>query len=127
MDNFLMNGYLWRVYFVRPDSPELVDRTGSLRVATTDPKHHAIYISNQLDGDFLVTVLLHELGHCVMVSYDMLNDIHLMVRPEYWIQAEEWVCNFIADYGRMIFSAAYRVLGDYAWNLVPYELEKLVV
>lgn len=49
-----------------------------------------------------------------------------MVRPEYWIEAEEWVCNFIADYGMRIFYIAYQVLGDEALEYLPYELERLV-
>lgn len=40
--------------------------------------------------------------------------------------AEEWVCNFIADYGLKIFQSAYEILGDQAWLYVPYELERLV-
>lgn len=74
----------------------------------------------------MVTVLLHELGHCVMFSYDLLGQIHRAVRPEYWVMAEEWVCNFLADYGRQIFAVAYDVLGDEAWRVIPFELEQLI-
>lgn len=49
-----------------------------------------------------------------------------MVRPEYWIEAEEWVCNFIADYGMMIFESLYHVLGDDALRYLPYELSRLI-
>lgn len=112
--------------FVDPSSGWLVDRTGNLTVATTDPHTRCIYLSTDLSGDFLNRVLIHELGHCVMISYDLLDDIHRMIYPEYWIEAEEWVCNFIADYGLKIFSEAYRILGDDAWLVVPYELEKMV-
>lgn len=124
--NFYMNGYLWRVKFVAPSNPNLVDRTHVFRVATTDPVTKTIYLSNRLSGDFLNRVLIHELGHCVMVSYNLLYDIHRMVKPEYWIEAEEWICNFIADYGITIFRAAYSILGDDAWIFVPRELERLV-
>lgn len=71
-------------------------------------------------------VLLHELGHCVMFSYGLLDDIHSVVPPDRWIDAEEWVCNFIADYGREIFSVAYDIMGEDAWMYVPYRLEKLI-
>lgn len=126
MKSFYMNGYLWEISFVDPNSDELVDRTGELRVATTDPNTYRLYLSNELDGDFLNRVLVHELGHAAMVSFDLLRDIHRMVKPEYWIEAEEWVCNFIADYGLKIFSIAYYILGEEAWMFVPYELEKLI-
>lgn len=52
--------------------------------------------------------------------------IHKVVKPEYWILAEEWVCNFIADYGAKIFSIAYSVLGNDAWMFIPYELDKVI-
>lgn len=121
-----MNGYLWRVCYVEPNDPILVDRTGALTVATTDPTTLRVYISNELDGSFLTRVLVHEVGHCALYSFNLLDDIHRMVHPRYWIDAEEWVCNFIADYGMKIFSIAYSVLGDSAISVVPYEVERLV-
>lgn len=122
-----MNGYLWRVEMVNPYSQKLVDRTKQLRVATTDPNDLCVYLSTDLKGDFLMRVLVHELGHCAMYSFNLIEEIHRMVYPEYWIEAEEWVCNFIADYGMQIFNIAYSVIGNYnAWMFVPYELEKLV-
>ena len=60
------------------------------------------------------------------MNIDLLDDIHRMVKHQYWVEAEEWVCNFIADYGLKIFSVAYSILGDEAWIFVPYELEKLI-
>lgn len=121
-----MNGYLWRVEIVNPYDQNLVDRTGKLRVATTDPIDKRVYLSSELYGNFLITVLIHELGHCAMVSFDLIPEIHRMVKPEYWIEAEEWICNFIADYGITIFQKAYSVLKNYnAWIYVPKELENL--
>lgn len=121
-----MNGYLWRVLRVSPHSPYLIDRTDQVRVATTDSRTCTVYLSNDLEGEFLTTVLLHELGHCVIFSYGLLDDIHSVVDPEYWIEAEEWVCNFIADYGRQVFQIAQKTLGDEAWRSIPYELEKII-
>lgn len=125
-NSFIMNGYMWHVEFVPADSPELVDRSGVLTVATTDPATFTMYLSNELKGDFLHTVVLHELGHCAMVSFDLLSDIHRMVKPEYWVEVEEWICNFIADYGQKIFHIAYGIIGDHAWLIVPREIEKFV-
>lgn len=116
-----MNGYLWRVCFVSPNDPMLVDRTGIMTVATTDPSTLCVYISNAIHGSFLVRVLIHELGHCAIFSFGLADDIHKMTYPEYWIEAEEWVCNFIADYGLTIFNAGYSILDD-----IPYEIERLV-
>ena len=92
--------------FIDPYDDELIDRTGSLRVATTDPRTHTIYLSRSLQGDFLKTVFLHELGHAIMISYGLLEELHRMVIPKYWIECEEWICNFLADYGPIIFQLA---------------------
>lgn len=121
-----MNGYLWCVRYVDPESNYLIDRTGALTLATTDPDTLCVYISNELQGDFLIRVLVHEIGHCALFSFDLLGEIHKVVDPYYWIEAEEWVCNFIADYGLKIFSVARSILGDNAWVFIPYELERLI-
>lgn len=126
MDSFLMNGYLWRIKYVSPESFDLIDRTGKKRLATTDPRTRYIYLSNELQGDILNRVLLHELSHAVMFSYGLLDRLHFYVRPEYWIEAEEWVCNFIADYGYLIFRIASDILGEEAWMFIPHELERLI-
>lgn len=121
-----MNGISWHVKRVSPYSPELVDRTGTRTVATTDPREHIIFLSWDLSGHFLNTVLIHELGHCAMVSFDLLEEIHRMVRPEYWVEAEEFICNFIADYGLSIFKIVYDVLGDQAMLFLPSEIERWI-
>lgn len=108
------------------NSPFLIDRTGDVKLATTDPKTHCVYLSNELRGNMLNRVFAHELGHCVIFSYGLLEEIHSMVYPEHWIDAEEWICNFVADYGLKIFSVANDILGDKAWLFVPYDIEQLV-
>lgn len=121
-----MNGIFWRIFFVPGGSSWLIERSGRLTVATTDPSRNSIYISEELYGDFLTRVLLHELGHVTMFSYGLIDDLHAMVRPEFWNAAEEWCCNFIADYGRQIFDIAYQIVGGDAWRYVPPELEKMI-
>ncbi len=61
-----------------------------------------------------------------LFSYELLPDIHKAVKRQYWMEAEEWVCNFIADYGMRIFSIAYEVMGEDAWMFIPYELDRLI-
>lgn len=65
-------------------------------------------------------VLMHEIGHCVIFSYDLFDELHQMVKPEYWIDIEEWVCNFLANYGLSVYSIAKSL------QVVTTELEKLV-
>lgn len=123
-----MNGYTWHIKFVNPTSPKLVDRTHELRVATTDPNDGCIYLSQDLKGDFLIRVLVHELGHCAMFSFGLIDQIHNVVYPECWIDAEEWICNFIADFGMTILDTAYTLIGNYEGALVfvPNEIEKML-
>lgn len=121
-----MNGYLWHVKFVPPSAPELVDRTNTLTVATTDPDTQCIYLSEALEGQFLNRVLLHELGHVVMLSYGLILSIRNRLPQHMWIEAEEWCCNLIADYGGEIFARAHDILGQEAWQFVPAEMAKVV-
>lgn len=114
-----MNGYSWKIRFVRANSPMLVDRTRTLTVATTDPVTHTVYLSDYLKGKFLITVLIHELGHCALYSYDLLREIHRMTKPKYWVDMEEFICNFLADYGQELFNVAYSSLGYDAWKVIP--------
>lgn len=126
MTSFYMNGYYWTVQTVNPFDPVLIDRTGKRSVATTDGLMKTVYLSSDLTGEFRTTVLIHEMGHVAMYSFDLMDEIHRMVYPEHWIEAEEWVCNFIADYGRMIFDAVYKVVGRKGLLYLPKEIEKFV-
>lgn len=119
-----MNGYLWKIRFVSPDAPILEDRTGRMTVATTDPSILTVNLSSDLKGDFLMTVLIHELGHCALWSFGFIDYIHSMTYPEYWVEMEEFMCNLLADYGLMIFRTAYRSLGYQAWKMIPEAFNK---
>lgn len=110
MEKFMMNGIKWGIIFVEPDNPVLIDRTGKQTLACTDPITKRVYVSNRIDTELYLTVILHELAHCAMISYGLLDYIHEMVKPEYWIDAEEFICNFIADYGIGIITTAKAVV-----------------
>lgn len=77
---FYMNGLKWSVRFTSPNNPVLVDRTNVFTVAVTDPATMTVYIADNLRGEFLNRVLIHELGHCAMVSFGLLADLHRMVK-----------------------------------------------
>ena len=123
MERFSMNGIIWNVHFVPQNSLYLIDRTGQRTVATTDTKTKNVYLSESLCGSFLKRVLLHELGHCALYSYGLLDDIHRVVSPANWIYAEELICNLIADYGEIIFDRLYDLYGYHAWKYIPNYLE----
>ena len=105
-----MNGIHWKILTVDQSSPILIDRTGNVTLACTDPVTKRVFLSNTIPKELYLKVLLHELGHCAMVSYNLIDDIHRMVKPRYWIEAEEFICNFIADYGLKIFTTAENVV-----------------
>lgn len=104
MRYFEMNGIVWAVADVGNDSSLLIDRTGRRTVAVTDPYVHTIFMSSALSGDYRRKVLTHELCHCALVSYGLIDDIRSVVEPSNWVYAEEWICNLMADYGLIIFS-----------------------
>lgn len=119
-----MNGRKWYVVRVEPRSSALIDRTGNLTVATTNDQSSLVCISKALVGDDLARVAMHELAHCAMVSFGLLDDIARWAKPERRVEAEEWCCNFLADYGMTVFKAAYALVGPIAWDVVPVELGK---
>lgn len=116
---FASNGDEWRVLRVAWDDPVLVDRTGSLCVATTDPKTMTVYVADWLEGSFLARVLIHEMAHATMWSNGLVSQLRRMVEPSRWVEAEEWVCNFIADYGTEVYENAAKVLGCKAIDCIP--------
>ena len=126
IDEFYMNGLRWRVRFTYPTDPVLVDRTGTLTIGVTDSATMTIYLSNELRGEFLTKVVLHELSHAMMYSYHYLDEIHRYCKKRYWIEMEELIANLIANQAKEIFQRAYDVVGDDAIRFVPYELERLV-
>ena len=126
IDEFYMNGLRWRVRFTYPTDPVLVDRTGTLTIGVTDSATMTIYLSNELRGSFLTTVVLHELSHAMMISYGYLEQIHRYCKKRYWVDMEELIANLIAQQAKEIFQRAYDIVGDEAIRFVPYMLEQFV-
>ena len=110
---FEINGDIWFVSFVEPDSHYLIDRMGVLTLGVIDPSTKHVYLANSLYGDMLRRVLVHELSHCSMFSYGVVDDIHALIDKEDWVDAEEIICNFIADYGIEVFEIASILLNDW--------------
>lgn len=126
IDSFYMNGDRWLVRFVSPQNRILVDRTGTLTVGVSDYSTKTVYLADNLSGEMLNRVFIHELGHCALFSYQLLPHLHRMVKKQYWIEAEEWACNLLADYGGMIFRTAQDILGNRFVYIMPYGVERLV-
>lgn len=125
MKRFLMNDYLWKVITVPANSRYLLSRTGPT-VGTTDPNTLCVYISDELTGEFKKRVIAHEMGHAACFSFNLIPQIRACCYPDRYIDMEEFICNFVADYGEMIFSITYKILGDSALEQVPYHLERMI-
>jgi len=116
MKSFVINGLDWHIRQVYPNDPHLIDRRHRLTLATTDPMTRTIYISSKLYGNRLKHVFVHELGHVIMLSYNIIIDIHRMVKKEYWVEMEELICNLIADYAEEILDLAFEYVGGDAYE-----------
>lgn len=119
MDGFKVGNDWWSVRMVGPDSPALIDRTGSRCLGTTDPSCHCVYLSDTIKGDMLARVLVHEMTHATLWSTGMIAELRSMVKPWRRIDAEEWVCNLMADFGWSTFVQARAIMGPRAIMYLP--------
>lgn len=72
---FTVGGVTWNVAIVAPDDPELVDWTGVLRVATTNPVTRTVNVSLSLTPPLLDMVMVHEAMHAIAESYGFADII----------------------------------------------------
>lgn len=123
---FYMNGDIWRVQFVPSQDDVLIDRTGNRTLGVSDYFTHIISIANNLHGELLNRVFIHELGHCVMFSYGLLPELHRMVKKRYWVDAEEFVCNILADYSHFVIGTARDILRNKFTYVAPVGAERMI-
>lgn len=90
MNQFAINGIVWKIEYVNPNHPALFRSDGSQTVGMTDWNTRTIYLASNLQGAFLERVLCHELCHCFCFSHNIKMDI----------QQEEFLANWISLYGR---------------------------
>lgn len=110
---FELNDIYWEMKYAPSNSSVLIDRTGELKLACTDPITKCIYISDKLSGELKAKVVKHELCHCVLLSYGLLNDIHRMTKPENRIEMEEYICNIVSDYSSIINTISEMLMNYY--------------
>lgn len=68
---FIINGELWRVFFVDERHPSLLKPNGDFAIGACDDYSNTIYLSNNLSGLKLKQVLCHEITHAMMFSYNI--------------------------------------------------------
>ena len=88
--NFVINGIGWQIKYVPKGSRFLLRSDGSSTLGVTDWNVKTVYLLDTLKGELLEHVLCHELCHCICFSHGIYLDI----------ETEEWLCNFMADYGK---------------------------
>ena len=91
--NFELNGIQWQIVWVDNKNSLLSRTDGSMSVGVTDMNTHCIYLAKSLHGAFLRKVIIHELCHCVCMSYNIYMPI----------EQEEMLCDFVATYGDQVF------------------------
>ena len=118
LKSFAVNRIEWTLVPVEPDNTQLLYELGNYRLTITDfPKSKFTIlrsglwiviltktlkrsgkrksnINKAIGRDYDIRVLIHEICHCVLYSYGLLYDIHKADKKDYWILAEEWICNF---------------------------------
>lgn len=95
-----MNGERWKVVVVPSTSKWLARSDGTLTLGVTDSNVMTVFLSKQLRGSLLRKVLLHELTHAWMFSYDY----HLS------LDEEEFVCDFLASNAEAIIAKADEII-----------------
>jgi hypothetical protein len=103
--NFELNSIQWQIVWVDNKNSLLSRTDGSMSVGVTDMNTHCIYLAKSLHGAFLRKVIIHELCHCVCMSYNIYMPI----------EQEEMLCDFVATYGDQVFDIVdilTRYMGD---------------
>lgn len=111
MRPIVINGQLWRVIRVPAGDPRLFDRTGTERLATTDPTDKTIAVSEEVGPDLVDKVMLHEVAHAITVSWGLLPTMrHKALRGDLR-GLEEWSAQLVENHALEAVKAASEALG----------------
>ena len=89
-----INGLNWKIVFTENDNDLIVN--SSVRLGVTDRNRLTIYLYDGLKGKLLRKVLIHELTHAWLFSYDYSLDV----------ETEEMLCEFLDTYAENIIDEA---------------------
>lgn len=96
---FLINNIYWKLTFVEPNYPLLINYDGDYSIGACDNLTRTIYINNTLTGSLLKKVLCHQLTHAAMFSYGVTLSL----------QQEELVADLISTYGEEIIYTTNKI------------------
>lgn len=91
--------------------PRLVDRTGTERLAVTDPSTFAVYVNRRLVPPLLDRVMLHEVAHAITVSWGLLPRVRKDALSGDLAGVEEWAAQLIENHAMEAVEAATEALG----------------
>ena len=111
MRPFTVNGETWRVVRVPAGDPRLTDRTGTERLAVTDPSDRTVYVNRRLVPPLLDRVMLHEVAHAITVSWGLLPRLRSDARRGDMTSVEEWAAQLVENHSMEAVQAASEALG----------------
>lgn len=102
---------LWRVVRVMPGDPLLIDRTGTLTIATTDPVSRIIRISRSVMPPMFDQVLLHKVAHAMMKEAGVNELLSQVPDERKRIFMEELLAWFLENHAIEVIDAVSTSLG----------------
>lgn len=91
-----INNVYWKMRYVSPDSDQLKRTDGSYTIGVCDNNKKTIYVCDSLLPTLEEKVIVHEITHAFCFEYGISIDL----------DTEEFLCDFVATYGRDIFVVA---------------------
>lgn len=111
MRPFVINGELWGVVRVPTGDPRLVDRSGTARLAVTEPRSATVYVDDSVRPPLLDQVMLHEVAHAVTVSWGLLPRLRRKAARGDLDGVEEWAAQLVENHAIEAVRAASEALG----------------
>ncbi len=103
-----INGYNWDVIYTS-DLNNLKRSDGVITLGVTDINLMCIFIYSNLDDYMRSKVLIHELTHAYMFSYNYYIPL----------DQEEFICSFVENYARDILYHCDYILYNYYASRMP--------
>ena len=95
----VINGIEWNIVLTT-NSKELERSDGSVTLGVTDLNLRTIFLWRGLKGKLFRKVLIHELSHAFIFSYDYYLTL----------EEEEFLCSFVDTYAEDILNEANRLI-----------------
>jgi hypothetical protein len=111
MRPFVTNGQVWGVIRVPAGDPRLIDRTGTERLATTDPVTRTVSVLEDVQPPLLDRVLLHEVAHAITLSWGLLPSVRSKALIGDLTGVEEWAAQLVENHAIEAVNAASETLG----------------